>query len=93
MAKGKKKPAPLSRRPASQADVKRAREQGITDGCRIATAMFFTVLKDKEGMENEEILRVWKETEALADSVRKRYVDVDDLVGVLQDEYNIELWK
>lgn len=93
MAKGKKKPTPLSRIPASRADVSNAREQGIVDGCRIAVAMMFTVLKDKENMNNEDLLRIWKATENLADSVRKRYVNVEDLVGVLREEYDIELWK
>lgn len=93
MAKTKRKTTPLRCIPASQADVRRAREGGITDGCRIAAAMMFTVLKDKENMSNEDLLRIWKATENLADSVRKRYVNVEDLVGVLREEYDIELWK
>lgn len=93
MAKSKAKRTPMSRIPVSMRDVQKAREDGIRDGCRLATAMFFTVLKDKWNASNEDLHTIWTQTESLADSVSKRYVNADDLVAVLREEYDIALWN
>ena len=93
MSKSKPKRTPMARIPVSMRDVQKAREDGIRDGCRLATAMFFTVLKDKWNASNEDLHTIWQQTENLADSVSKHYVNADDLVSVLREEYDIELWK
>ena len=48
------------RRPATMADVQRAKDTATADACRVTLAIFFTALLDKEGMgaERERARRV-----------------------------------
>jgi hypothetical protein len=75
------------------ADVKRAKDQAVTEGLRLATVLFFTVLLDKEQATAEILQRVWREVEDLADSVAKGYVSVSDLAHVLREEYGVGVWQ
>ena len=93
MSKGKKKPAPPSRQPATKADVKRAEQIGISKGCRLAVCIMFTVLLDKENMDADDLQRIWSEVEYLSDSVAKGYVSADDMAKTLSNEYGIDIWK
>lgn len=77
------------RKPATQADVKRAKDKATSDACRACMAIFFTVLLDKERTDKETLQRVWGEVESLSDSVAKGYVSISDLMRVLHDEYEI----
>lgn len=77
------------RKPATQADVKRAKDKATSDACRACMAIFFTVLLDKERADKETLQRVWGEVESLSDSVAKGYVSISDLMRVLHDEYEI----
>lgn len=86
----KKKVNP-SRRPATQRDVQRAREEGLRESVRIAWAIMFTVLLDKEGYDLDGLQRVWEEVSELSDAIAKGYVSVKDLEKVLYKESNIEL--
>lgn len=79
------------RRPATQADVQRAKDMATADACRVTLAIFFTALLDKEGMEAEQLQRIWREVEALSESVRDGYVSAPDLIRVLRDEYEIDI--
>ena len=76
------------RRPATQADVQRAK---TADACRVTLAIFFTALLDKEGMCAEQLQRIWREVEALSESVRDGYVSAPDLIRVLREEYEIDI--
>jgi hypothetical protein len=91
MAKQKKRPAPPSRRPATQADVLRAKQKGVEDAVRLVQAMVFTVLLDKEGYDEEGLQRVWAELEYLSDSINQGYVNLPDLVHILREEYHLQL--
>lgn len=91
MAKQKKHPAPPSRRPATQADVLRAKQKGVEDAVRLVQAMVFTVLLDKEGYDEEGLQRVWAELEYLSDSINQGYVNLPDLVHILREEYHLQL--
>lgn len=91
MAKQKKRPAPPSRRPATQADVLRAKQKGVEDAVRLVQAMVFTVLLDKEGYDEEGLQRVWAELEYLSDSINQGYVNLPDLVHILREEYHLKL--
>jgi hypothetical protein len=91
MAKQKKRPAPPSRRPATQADVLRAKQKGVEDAVRLVQAMVFTVLLDKEGFDEEGLQRVWAELEYLSDSINQGYVNLPDLVHILREEYHLKL--
>lgn len=91
MAKQKKRPAPPSRKPATQADVLRAKQKGVEDAVRLVQAMVFTVLLDKEGYDEEGLQRVWAELEYLSDSINQGYVNLPDLVHILREEYHLKL--
>lgn len=79
------------RRPATMADVQRAKDAATADACRVTLAIFFTALLDKEGMEAEQLQRIWREVEALSESVRDGYVSAPDLIRVLREEYEIDI--
>lgn len=64
-----------------------ARDRAIT----LAWAIFFTVLRDKEGYETEDLQRVWRGVEGLSDSVAKGYVNVRDLMEALDREAGVSL--
>lgn len=77
------------RRPASMADVERAKREAGTETTRISWSIFFTVLRDKEGMSNEDLGRIYAEVEALSDSVIRGYCSVSDLRDTLRREAGI----
>lgn len=79
------------RKPATMADVQRAKDAATADACRVTLAIFFTALLDKEGMDAEHLQRIWREVEALSESVRDGYVSAPDLIRVLRDEYEIDI--
>ena len=80
------------RRPATQADVQRAKQKGREEAIKLAWSILFTVLRDKEGYDLEGLQRVWKEVDDLSDSIAKGYCTVTDLRDVLKQEIgaNIE---
>ena len=59
------------RRPATQADVQRAKQKGQEEAIKLAWSILFTVLRDKEGYDLEDLQRVWKEVDDLSDSIAK----------------------
>ena len=77
------------RRPATQADVLRARDKAVSDAVPLGIVIFFTVLLDKEGAEKETLHRVWNEVNELSDSINQGYVTEADLRRVLREEYDI----
>lgn len=79
------------RRPATQADVDRARDDAVTETVRFCMTIFFTVLLDKFAASKEDLQRVWDEVNDLSDSVKKKYVSLEDLKTVLVEEYDIHL--
>lgn len=68
-----------------------AKDTATADACRVTLAIFFTALLDKEGMDAEQLQRIWREVEALSESVRDGYVSAPDLIRVLRDEYEIDI--
>ena len=77
------------RRPASKADVERARAAATVDATRACWSILFSVLRDKEGMAVEDLQRIWAETEELSDSVVRGYCSVSDLRDTLRREAGI----
>ena len=86
MAKKKTNPR---RRPASMADVERAKDKARTETVRTSWSIFFTVLLDKEGMAKEDLCRIFAEVEYLSDSVIRGYCSVADLRDTLRREAGI----
>ena len=77
------------RKPATQADIIRAKQYAQDEAISLAMAIFFTVLVDKEHADKDIIARVWGEVEELSDSIAKGYVNANDLRKVLDEEYDI----
>lgn len=71
--------------------VKAATDKATETAIKLSSAIFFTVLCDKEQADKEIMQRVWLEVENLSDSIAKKYVTVHDLIKTLSDEYDIIL--
>ena len=78
-------------RPVSQADIIKAKKQAQTQAMNITWAIFFSVMRDKEGYGKKRLRRVWNEVNELSDSISKGYVNVKDLMKTLADEAGIYL--
>jgi len=76
------------RRPATAADVKRAKDDAMGQATRLAMAIFLTVLVDKfSGADH--IKDVWDEVVKLSEEIIEGRVSVSDLADVLDKEYDI----
>lgn len=89
MAAKKPKKNP-KKRPATMADVERAKKRGTREAVEFAWAVIFTALRDKEGMELEDLRRIWQEVNDVAESFEKGYITIADLKKVLKDEIGVE---
>ena len=74
-------------RPVSQADLINAEERA----CHLAMAIFLTVMKDKFGFDNDDIVRAWDEWDKLSEEIKEGRVKLKDLTDVLAEEYDIKL--
>lgn len=72
-----------------ESDIKKIKEDATNEGIKCALIMFFTVMRDKEGYGVKRIKRLFNYTAELADSLKKRYVKMQDLEKVLADEADI----
>lgn len=79
------------RKPATFADVEKARQEAFTDAIEMCWAIYMTVLYDKEHAQVEDIQRVWGEIEDLSKSITDGYCNVNDLKNVLKTEYGVNL--
>ena len=91
MRKHNKKKVKPRRQPATMADVKRAKEEAEEKSLKTAWSIFFTVLRDKEGFELDDLRRVWGEVEDLSDSIVQGYCTVSDLQEILRLEEGVIL--
>jgi hypothetical protein len=78
------------RRPATQADVNRAKDFAMREAANYATAIMLSVLLDKFNAK-DYISDVWREVNKLAESIVEGRVSVADLQHTLKEEYGIEL--
>lgn len=86
-----KKPPPF-RRPMSYTDVLKLKAEAKSQGVIEAFVIFFSALRDKEGFDRERLRRVLDEMNGYADSIRNRYVTIQDLHTALKEEAGIELF-
>lgn len=78
------------KRPASEADVIRAKNEAVKEAVHLASAIFLTVLADKfDG--RDYIPEIWEEVNKLSDEIKEGRVSVANLVCVLKEEYDIYL--
>jgi len=78
------------KRPATWADVERAKKAASNEAISLAMAIFLTVLVDKFNGE-EYIQDVWAAVNKLSQEVSEGRVNLWDLKTVLEEEYSIEL--
>lgn len=86
----KKKPNPR-RRPATMADVEKAKKESADTAAAYAMAIIFTALTDKMGMDYEFVHQVYEHANYVADSVEKKYVTIPQLIHTLRKEYGIDI--
>lgn len=79
------------RKPVTMADVERAKHQAKDAGIRVAMAIMFTVLADKQGFDFDRMNETWKQVLDLSDSIGERRVSIADLCCVLKEEYDIRI--
>ena len=80
-----------NRRPATVADVQRAKRDAQDEAIKMTWSIFFTVMRDKEGYGVKRLQRLWGEVNELSDSIAKGYVNVTDLRKALVEEAGINL--
>ena len=74
------------KRPANQLDVIKAKREAQEKAIAYAWAIFFTVMRDKEGWGKARLSRLWEEVNDLSDSVAQGYVSIHDLLSTLKDD-------
>lgn len=77
--------------PVSQADVEKAKRDAQSVAINYTWAIFFSVMRDKEGYGKQRLKRLWDEVNELSDSIAKGYVNVKDLMKTLENEAGIIL--
>ena len=77
------------RRPATQAEVHKAKRNATAFAVRVAFAIIFTVMRDKFGWGKKRLRQLWDYVEDLSESIKLGYVNVNDLLQTLEDEAGI----
>lgn len=75
------------RRPATQADVERAKYSAIEEAINMTKILIFSALLDKKGFTPDDLADVWEQVEKLSDSVNEGRITIADLACVLREEY------
>ena len=79
------------RRPATQADVRKAKKEAQTLAIDACWGILFSVMRDKEGYGQKRLRRLWDEVNYLSESVSSGRVNIRDLAETLRDEAGITL--
>lgn len=77
------------RLPVSQSDLQKAKNAAMSEAVKVAYAIIFTVLRDKEDFTTAQLDKIWQEVNELSDSIVKGYVKISDLLLVLKEEAGI----
>lgn len=86
----KKKKNPL-KRPATFADVKRAKETATSEAMKRVLYLVLYILIEKHDAPYDDIQQLAEEVNYYADSVVKGYVTWKDIEKVVVDEYKVYL--
>ena len=78
------------RRPATQADVERAKNVAVREATTATLAIVLSVLLDKFGAQ-DYIQDVWREINNRSEAVAQGYASIADFKYILQADYGIEL--
>lgn len=79
------------RKPATAADVNKARQNGMDFGVEFAINCILYILKDKHGSEDADIDQLRDEFMYLMDSISKKYVSYADITKTLSGEYDLSV--
>ena len=90
MSAGRKKINPR-RRPVSEADLNRAKASASDQAIKLAIAIFLTVLCDDFNFDKDQIQLAWERMDKLSEEIKEHRVNAFDLIGVLNEEYGIDL--
>lgn len=82
----KKKTNPR-RRPLSEADIPKIRDEAI----HLSFAIFLTILKENFGFDQDQIVFAWERADKLSQEAKEGRINLWDLVTVLREEYNVDL--
>ena len=88
MAKKKINPR---RRPATQEDLKRVKNEATSEGIKRTFYLVLYVLIEKHGASYEDIRKLADEINYYADSIIRNYVTWKDIEHVVVDEYDVRL--
>ena len=79
------------RKPATQADVERAKNQATSDAIRRILYLVLYILIDKHDAPKDDIHQLAAEVNYYADSISRGYITWKDVERVVRDEYEVEL--
>lgn len=77
------------KKPATQADLKKAKREAVLEAIRYQNVMVFTVLGDKYGWDYKKMHEFWGYINDLSDSLNEGYINFNDLRHVLEEEYQV----
>ena len=73
--------------PRTEADVIRAKMRGQEEGVEYAIYIVLYALADKSGFSEEQIQKIGRDCNYIADSINKRYINYSDIKRMIQEEY------
>ena len=79
------------RRPATMADVNKAKKDARREAVEFAWAILFMVLRDKMGFSPEDLSRLWKYVDEYSTQIERGAVTVPDLKTMLKEEAGVVL--
>ena len=77
------------RRPATAADVARAKEAAVKEAAQAVATIFLSVLRDKKDMSADELQDIWAAVGDRCDSLGQGYCNLSDLRDTLAQEDGI----
>lgn len=83
-----KKPNPR-KRPATQADINRAKNEATTEAMRRMLYLMLYILIDKHQAPREDIKQFAEEFNYYADSIKQGYITWKDIEHVVKEEYEV----
>lgn len=89
MSSQKKKKINPKKKPATEADVKRAYNDGCYDGGHVVFDCVMLSIKDANLADNETMIEIWKHTQMLLEQLRDKEIKLKEIDAVLAEEYNV----
>lgn len=87
MKKSTSKKVNPRRRPLSEADIPKIRDEAI----HLSFAVFLTILKENFGFDHDQIVFAWDRADKLTKEAAEGRINLMDLIEVLRDEYDVLL--